>query len=565
MVRYSKWQIDPAVPQQGSVLERILAGRGILSAAARDEFLHGSVQDLHSPFELPDMEKACAMLMHERQSGRTVMIHGDYDADGISATALLVRVFAALGLKCTPLIPDRINDGYGIALDAVQKNMGPECNLLLTVDCGIANVHEVAALKASGASVIITDHHECPPQLPAADAIINPKREDSIYPFRELSGVGVACKLAQALCRQLPCGDLWLDLLDLVALGTIADVVPLRGENRILARLGLEKMNSQPGFGITALLARMNSQKKTVTAQTVSFQIGPRINAAGRIGQADAALQLLLADNMEEALCRADLLCEYNRQRLDLEADVLLQAQTQIENKIDLADQKIIIACGDNWHQGVLGIIASRLAERYHLPAIVLSRDDSGICKGSARSWADFNMYSALQQVRAHLLQFGGHSKAAGLSLEPEKLTGFITSLQSYAQHNWDFQPASIGWADLILSAEKLNLDLAYELQKLEPYGEGNPQPLLIAADLQLKQVRAVGSGKHLKVSFSGENNRLDGIGFGMGELVKVYQPGHRVDALFALEINTWMGVDKVQLNLRDLRPSDVGGDGFYG
>lgn len=562
MMRSNKWQINPSVPRRGAILDRILFARGITSAAARTAFLEGTAADLHNPFELPDMKHACELLLQERAAGRTVIIHGDYDADGITATAVLVKAFAALGIKNIPVLPERMADGYGISPAAVCGLASADRRLLITVDCGIANADEVAFLKGQGLTVIITDHHQCPPILPAADAVINPKRTDCTYPFRELSGAGVAFKLVQALCRLENRAELWLEIIDLVAVGTIADVVPLLGENRILARLGLEKMNDRPCFGLKALLTKISEPIKAVTSRTVGYQIAPRLNAAGRVGRADAALELLLAPNEKEAEKKAEVLCACNQRRIDLEAEVLEQALALLAGQPDLAAQKIVVVAGDDWHQGVLGIIAARLADRYSLPAIVLSLDEAGYYKGSARGPDGFDIYAALNHSAQYLMQFGGHSKAAGLSLAKEQLPEFISEIRNYAARQNHGEQGQIMTADLHLPPAHINLDLAAELGRLEPFGEGNPQPLLVSTGLSLRSIRTVGGGRHIKVSFAGGSRIFDGIGFGMGDLACEYQPGHKADIMYFLEINSWMGKEAVQLNLRDMRKSMAGGAG---
>jgi single-stranded-DNA-specific exonuclease len=565
MLLRKEWRVKPDVPATGTLAARILAGRGLTDPAAAQAFLHPALDRLHDAFLLPDMEAACAAIGEAVDTGRPIMIHGDYDADGITATALLLRFLRRLGADCSCLIPDRMTDGYGLNASGADQIIAAGAQLLVTVDCGIASSAEVERLKAAGIPTVITDHHECPPQLPEAVAVVNPKRPDSAYPFTGLAGVGVALKLVQALCRRRGLGDLWQEDLALVALGTVADVVPLLDENRILVSVGMERLaqgNTAAGDtrqpGLSALLAAIGLAGKPITSQTLGYALAPRLNAAGRLGRATAALALLLAEDPAEAAGIAAELVELNRQRQELEMAITREATEDIERSFDFSSRDLVIVAREGWHQGVIGIVAARLADQYSRPVIVLT-GDNGVLRGSCRSVGDFDILAAISYASAFTMKFGGHRKAAGLVVSRDQLADFCRAVNEYARENLPDEPLRPAYqADLEIGAEELTLANADALRLLAPYGENNPQPLLILRGLTLQTVRQAGNGRHLKVQLRNGDRApvFDGIAFGQSEADEIFAAGDRVDILFSLDINEWQGSRSVSLNIRDLAHS---------
>lgn len=555
MLMRKEWRLNPAVPENGSLLQRLLAGRGLTLPADAENFLNPSLDQMHDPFLLPDMDTACTIIADALAARRPIVIFGDYDVDGITATALIGRFFRRLGAACVEMIPDRINDGYGLTAAGVSRIIESGCSLLVTVDCGIASLAEIDLLNQAGIQVVVTDHHECQPQLPAAAAVINPKRPDSEYPFRGLAGVGVALKLIQGLCQKLGLGPVWQDDLELAALGTVADVVPLLDENRIIVTRGLELLPERRHSGLAALCEAVGITDRQITAQTFGFVLAPRINAAGRLGDATIALKLLLTDDPEQAAMLAATLSDLNRQRQELEAAITAEAIREIDSQFDFASREMIIVARDGWHHGVIGIVASRLSEQYCRPVIVLSGED-GIYRGSCRSWGDFDILAAIESAAAFTIKYGGHRKAAGLSVAASQLADFRRSINAYASRT--LQPDNLQpvlTADLEATPADLTLENARAIQQLSPFGEDNPQPLLILRQLTLTSIRMAGNGRHLKLQMTEPDGRsvLEGIAFGLGEADDLFSAGDQIDVLFSLEINNWMGKNSISLNIRDL------------
>lgn len=556
-----EWQLNQEVPQQGSVVERILATRGIQHPDDRARFLQGGLRHLHDPMRLPDMAAALQRLSMARQHHETVLVHGDYDADGLTATALLVHVLRQLGMNIISYIPDRMTDGYGLSQSSLDFARDSNCSLMVTVDCGISNRDEIDQIGRMGIDVIVTDHHACPDYLPEALAVINPHREDSRYPFDGLAGVGVACKLAQAFCQFEEEAPLWQSHLDLVALGTVADVVPLLDENRIFVQMGLAALNHQPSCGLDALLHVVNLQQREISGQTLGYVLAPRMNAAGRLGRADLALALLLSTDKNEAEQLAISLNEMNGQRQKVESELVEAAIAMIEDDPEWATRSILIASGDDWHQGVLGIAAARLSEKYCRPVIVLSRDGDDY-QGSGRSWGSFDLLAALKRSDHYLSQYGGHRKAAGLRLACENLPDFYRTLNDVASELIPAEQARpVMMADLQLNPSEMTESLATQLRPLAPFGEGNPQPIMMTRDLVLERVQPAGNGRHLRLTLSDANGKVQfsGIGFGLGDADDWLRVSDRVDVLYHLEINVWQGRQSLQLNIRDIRLSRTG------
>ncbi len=559
MLIQKDWRILDEDPGTDSLPERILKTRQLEAGMARERFLKPDLSHLQDPFLLPDMAKACAVIRSAIENGERIVIHGDYDVDGLTATALLVRFFRQNGIACEPLIPDRLADGYGLSDSSVERTLALSAGLLITVDCGVTSISAVEQLESAGIAVVITDHHECPAILPQARAVVNPKRSDSAYPTTSLSGAGVTFKLIQALCTTLHIPMPGAAEYALVALGTVADVVPLLDENRILVQQGLHALNRHLHPGLTELLAVCVQNDRVVDASTIGYTLAPRLNAAGRLGAAMPALELLLTDDPVRAHELALILQEQNSQRQALEAAILAEAITEIESNFDFSTASLIILARAGWHTGVVGIVCSRLVDLYHRPVIVLG-GEGGRLKGSARTCGNFDILEAIRAAAQWTVKFGGHRKAAGIELDEASLAAFRDSVNAYAQEQADalsFRPELI--ADALVTIADLTESNAVALQHLAPFGEGNRQPLLVCRRLKLAEWRLVGNGKHVRIAVAnGQARPLTGIAFNFSQADDLFAVGDEVDLLFALELNEFNGRRTVQLQVRDIHPSAV-------
>jgi len=535
----------------------LLANRGFHSSSDVQDFLEPSLDRLLDAFTMRDMDRATARIWKAIDEREAILVYGDYDVDGITATTLLTSALMRLGGKVSYFIPDRIRDGYGFSVRGVEVAKKRRTRLVITADCGITATHEVRLSKQSGIDVIVTDHHEPLGVLPEADAVLNPKRRDCPYAFKELAGVGVVLKLVQGLAQHRP-GSLPEDFvsrhLDLVALGTIADVVPLRGENRIFAKLGLDRICNSEKPGIIALKEVAGLRAKRVESGHVAYTLAPRINAAGRLGNAESGVRLLLATEAGEAMTIAESLEEDNTMRKKIDESTLEEALEQLQAMGPELPPAIVL-WSDRWHPGVLGIVASRLMERYHRPTVLISSDqDEG--KGSGRSIPGFDVCQALQECREHLIGFGGHSYAAGLTIRSEHLESFREHLCRVVSERLtvdDYVPKlSI---DGLLHLDDCNEALVQFLDRLSPFGIGNTEPLFIAENIQIAGSPMVVSRNHLKLNVRQNGRELECIGFGMGHLAGPIQaePG-RVSIAFVPTINVWQNRARLQLKLRDVQ-----------
>jgi single-stranded-DNA-specific exonuclease len=544
----------------------VLVNRGITTPAAAMRFFHGALADLSNPLELPDMERGAARICRALQSGEKILVYGDYDVDGITGTALLTDVLRSLGGQVEYYIPDRLEEGYGLNIQALTRAMEAGNTLIISVDCGISSVDEAAFAAQNGLDLVITDHHQPPAVLPdAAFALINPKlADDEQLPWYNLAGVGVAFKVAQAVAAMLSHGNLCDGYLDLVALGTIADIVPLLEENRILVKEGLQRLNQgQCRPGLQALLKSAGLKYGAITAGEIGFILAPRLNACGRLAKADIAVELLLGQDLKrnEEIC--GLLEEENRHRQEMGEEIFREAVAMLEKEEQ--EQKVIVLASNRWHPGVIGIVASRLAEKYYRPTFLLNIEE-GIAKGSARSIPGFNLYQALDNVRNCLLRFGGHEMAAGLALEENDLPLLQAELQQYAESVLEEKSyCPVLKLDTEVTFTDVHEKLIEELTLLEPFGAGNPNPVFVLRNSSLTDVKAVGqNGKHLKLAILDpeQARRIDGIGFQLGELQEEAACWARCDLAFIPELNTFQGVTRLQLKIRDLKdtiePDDI-------
>lgn len=553
------WKILAEQIRTGSLLDRVLAARGYVSAQDRSDFLDCSIERLHDPFRMPGMKIAAERLARAVRSGEHILVHGDYDADGLTATALLTRLLRELGASVSSLIPDRMADGYGISLSGVLNAVQEGVTLLVTVDCGISAAEEIDSLSPLGLDTILTDHHTCPPELPNALAILNPHLPGSTYPFPDLCGAGVAYKLAQALCFEMGCPGKERALIDLAAIGTIADVVPLTGENRILAAQGVAAIQSGPRAGLRALLTASGLDGKPVTAGTIGYTLAPRLNAAGRMGDATRALDLLMTDNPDLAASLADELALVNKERQTLEAVIFNEAVEEVDRSQSFSEDELIVVAKEGWHSGVIGIVAARLADQYQRPAIVFA-GDKGLFKGSGRTAGSFDLLAAITSAAAHTVRYGGHPKAAGLTVTTEQMEAFRLALNRYSRQFLDssqLRPAIL--ADFEVDATDLTLASAREIEALAPYGEANRQPAFVLKHVRLTDMKPVGSGRHLRFRFQSERESgsfldFEGIGFGLSGVEEDYNAGEWVDILFHLEVNRYNGQERLTLQVRDIR-----------
>ncbi len=534
-------------PGYSPLLASVLRARGADSPARAQAYLSRGEELLSDPFLLKDMDRAVARLKEAIRRQERLAVYGDYDVDGITSACLLTSYFESRGLHCEIYIPDRLDEGYGINTQAIDRLKERGVSLIVSVDCGITALAETEHAKSLGMDIIITDHHQCPPLLPQAVAVVNPKRPDSAYPFPELAGVGVAFKLVCALEGE-SAGPL-SRYADLVAVGTIADVMPLVGENRYLTYIGLEQLKNAPSPGMAALLEEAGALKKPVTASTVSFGLAPRINAAGRLSQTETALQLLLSQDREEAAALSKELCSLNRRRQELEMEVLEAAFDALGAERPASP---IVLESERWHPGVVGIAASRLTEEFKLPAVMICVDEEN-GKGSCRSYGDFNLFEALSACSEHLESFGGHAFAAGLNIKPENIDAFRAALAAYYSQNPSTVSASLEPELLILEPSVLDMAGVESLSALEPCGSGNPQALFCMTNALLESVTPIGGGRHLRLRLQKKGMGFDCVYFSHGEESLPLREGERADFCFAAQVNEFRGQRNVQLIISDI------------
>ncbi len=537
------------------VTAKVLLNRGIRDPEAAARFLNPRLEDLHDPFLLKDMDRAVERIKKAIKDKEKVTIYGDYDVDGITAVSILYRFLTSLGCDTGYYIPDRLGEGYGLSTEAVEKALSGGSSLLITVDCGITAVEEVDLAVKKGTDVIITDHHQCKEVLPKALAVVSPTRPDSAYPFRELAGVGVVFKLITAVCNDLSLGQAYLDFMDMVALGTVADIVLLLDENRTIVRYGLERAASSSNPGLRQLIKASGLEDRPITPWAAAFILAPRINAAGRMDSASKAVRLFITEDEEEAERIALELQEDNRLRQDTETAILGQVIEKIEEKGELCGEKVIVVEGEDWHPGVIGIVASKVVDRYYKPCILISCDKDGYARGSGRSVEGFDLFKALDSCSGLLSEYGGHVLAAGLTLRVCDIPGFRDAINRYAASVMEEDTLKPRLKiDAVIGPAEVNLGLAKELERLEPFGVGNPAPVFEYDRLVVYEARPVGGNRHLRLKLGRGDNIQPAIGFGMGEMALTLNRYEKVDVACSLEVDRWNGYERLQLNLRDVR-----------
>jgi single-stranded-DNA-specific exonuclease len=571
----TRWEIAAGNPEREAQLQaalqlrplaaRLLVNRGIASNEQARRFLAPSLQDLHDPFLMRGMEAAVERLTQSLQRQESIVIYGDYDVDGITATAVLTWFFRDLGVQVSYYLPHRMREGYGLNADAVRQLAAQGTRVLITVDCGITGHEEIRLAHQLGMDVIVTDHHQVPAELPQAVAVLNPNQPACPYPTKELAGVGIAFKLVTALRARLRREPGWRERipnlrrhLDLVALGTIADVAALSEENRILVRHGLQELTRSEKAGVRALKDIAGIEGEEVSPQHVGFKLAPRLNAAGRLAAAQAGVELLLSSDATQAAELARYLDEINHERQAVQAQIYHEAKAAIEAEGSLDDRWAIVLASERWHPGVVGIVASKLVEEYGRPTVLIGlTGDTG--KGSGRSIAAFHLYRALVACQEHLMGFGGHEHAAGIRIQREQVPAFREALNRVAsQHLTAADRTPVLAADAEVRLAEIDEPFLDFCEQLEPFGAGNPPPLLIARAVEVVGMpTAVGKEQqHLRLSVRQGHDILRGIGFGMAGFLPQLRDGSW-DIAFTPQRHRWNDRSERQLLLKDLKPHD--------
>ena len=536
-----------------NLLATVLVNREIVSEKDIEVFLNPTRNDFHDPYLMPDMEVAVNRIVKAIEKHEKVIIYGDYDVDGITSITVLKKFLKTCGLDAGYYIPNRLNEGYGLNKNAIDKIHEEGYTLIITVDCGISGIEEIEYANSLGLETIVTDHHEPMDILPPAIAVIDLKRKDNDkYPFNSLAGCGVVFKLTQALGMKLGLDEKeYLKYLDIVCVGTISDIVPLIDENRVIAKLGLKLVEVTKNPGLRALLNA--SGYKQVNSNTISFGIAPRINACGRMGCEEEALKLFLTDNIEEAEKITDELNQFNRERQEIEKNIFDEAIRMIEKEDK--DNNAIVLGSQNWHHGVIGIVSSKITEIYYKPSILICFEgDKG--KGSGRSIPGFDLHEALVNLSKHLDKYGGHEMAVGLSLDKKNFNRFKEDFNKYVNDKDISDLVPILDIDKQIEMKDVDSEIVKELDVLEPFGEANRKPVFVYKNLKIDSIRALSDGKHLKLTLKDGNILINAIGFNMGALSKEYTIGDKVDIAGMLEINSFNGRDFVQINMRDIMKS---------
>ena len=536
-----------------NLVSNVLASKD-LSDEEIEIFLNPTRNNFHDPFLMPDMDKAIDRILKAFDNDEKILVYGDYDADGITSTTILKRFFNDLGKEVGTYIPNRLDEGYGLNKEAIESIKKDNYKLIITVDTGITANEQIEDAKLNGIDVIVTDHHEPGDILPEAIAVVDCKRKDNKYPFRELAGCGVAFKLICALAQKLNLKeDDALKYIDLACVGTISDIVPLEDENRIIAKLGLLLLKQTRNLGLRELIRSIGF--KDITSETISFGIAPRINACGRMGHQEIALSLFTSDDPIAVREYAYKLEEYNKERQAVEKRIYEESLKLLE-KENIDDKSCIVLGNTNWHNGVIGIVSSKITDKYYKPSLLICFEDN-LGKGSGRSIPGFDLHEALTKCSKNLVSFGGHSMAVGLKLEKEKYEDFKKEFEEYAKENIKEDTLE---KEILIDEELQNKDITIhsvkEMQLLEPFGEGNIEPIVLYKNLKIESIRTLSEGKHIKLSIKNENIKIDAIGFNMGDLANEFLIGDKVDVVGNIKINVFNNFENIQITLIDIRRS---------
>ena len=556
-----KWQVNEIDNNEIERIEKnfnisklvasIIAGKGLKTDEEIEVFLHPRRTDFHNPFLMPDMEKAANRIVEAIKNNEKVAIYGDYDVDGITSSTVLHRFLKDRGLNTNIYIPNRLCEGYGLNAEEIKKIAEEGHTLMITVDCGITGKAEVELAKSLGIDTIVTDHHEPPEELPEAIAVVDCKRKDNKYPFRELAGVGVTFKLTQAISKILNLKEEEnLKYLDIVCIGTISDIVPLVDENRTISKLGLMLLNQTKKVGLKVLLESLGYKKIDSTA--VSFGIAPRVNACGRMGHERVALELFLTDDVKRARELAKELNDFNTKRQEIEKRIFEEALEQIKNGQEEKNPCIILR-KENWHHGVIGIVSSKITEMYFKPSILMAIEGED-CKGSGRSIPGFDIHEALEKCNKNIKQFGGHSMAIGITVESANFEAFKSSVLNYAKEKHIEDIVPVLNIDEKLQLKDITMKDVRDLALLEPFGEANKPPLFQINNVKIETIRTLSEGKHLKMDIKDDNTKFGTIGFNLGSLANEYKIGDKIDIAGYLEINSFGGRDSIQINIKDIK-----------
>ena len=556
-----KWQVNEIDNNEIERIEKsfnisklvasIIAGKGLKTDEEIEVFLHPRRTDFHNPFLMPDMEKAANRIVEAIKNNEKVAIYGDYDVDGITSSTVLHRFLKDRGLNTNIYIPNRLCEGYGLNAEEIKKIAEEGHTLMITVDCGITGKAEVELAKSLGIDTIVTDHHEPPEELPEAIAVVDCKRKDNKYPFRELAGVGVTFKLTQAISKILNLKEEEnLKYLDIVCIGTISDIVPLVDENRTISKLGLMLLNQTKNVGLKVLLESLGYKKIDSTA--VSFGIAPRVNACGRMGHERVALELFLTDDVKRARELAKELNDFNTKRQEIEKRIFEEALEQIKNGQEEKNPCIILR-KENWHHGVIGIVSSKITEMYFKPSILMAIEGED-CKGSGRSIPGFDIHEALEKCNKTIKQFGGHSMAIGITVESANFEAFKSSVLNYAKEKHIEDIVPVLNIDEKLQLKDITMKDVRDLALLEPFGEANKPPLFQINNVKIETIRTLSEGKHLKMDIKDDNRKFGTIGFNLGSLANEYKIGDKIDIAGYLEINSFGGRDSIQINIKDIK-----------
>ena len=561
-----------------SAAARMLVVRDIQSAEEARLFIRPSLDKLHDPFLMKDMDKAVERLHQAITQGEKILIYGDYDVDGTTAVAVMYRfldkVIQEQGTKSQDIIdyyiPDRYTEGYGVSRQGIDYAVAHGCGLIITLDCGIKAVEKVAYAKSKGIDVIVCDHHTPGDELPPAVAVLNMKRKDCPYPYKDLSGCGVGFKLAQAYTQRYLIeakgneairlsGERLLPLLQLLAMSIASDIVPITGENRILAHFGIQQLNKAPFTGLSAIMQVASIEAKTLTINDLVYKIGPRINACGRMKSGRAAVELLLTDDPVFARQQAEEVNHHNEDRRDCDTETTKEALQQLQDDPTFANRRSTVVYAPHWHKGVVGIVASRLTETYYRPTIVLTAGENGIISGSARSVGGFDIYAAIDSCLDLLTNFGGHKFAAGLSMHIDNLPAFCERFEHYvATHIREDQLQPTLQIEAELQLGDITKQFYNVLRHLEPFGPGNPRPLFVSRRLiNHRDTRAVGKEReHLRLDVTDRLNAITGIAFGRANMAEYIQNGNPVDICYELNENTFNHYTTIQMMVQDIKPS---------
>ena len=559
-MRYKEWKIAHPCPEGREKLERagvpsllaaILSARGVVDPEQARKLLTPGEEPLADPMGMRDMDRAVRRIQRALQEKEMIAVYGDYDVDGITSTCLLTDCLRRMGGRVIPYIPDRLEEGYGLNQEAVSALAGQGVALIITVDCGITAVREVEFARALGVEVVVTDHHECKQSLPQAAAVVDPHRPDCPYPFKGLAGVGVALKLAMAVAGADRAAMVFREYVDLAAVGTVADVMPMTGENRTIVQAGLASLAHPKRLGLAQLIQEAGLGEKPVTSVSIGYTLAPRINAAGRMGQANLAAELLLTRDPGRAAALAQELCALNRERQTIECEIFQECVQRLEQS---PQSGIILLSDEHWHQGVVGIVASRLTEKYACPAFMVCLDQ-GLGKGSCRSWGGINLFQLLVRCQDLLEGFGGHALAAGFTVREENLPALARRLRQIVleEQKGRALPSELE-IDAAVLPQELTVEAVEALDALEPCGAGNPRPVLLLTGAHVISAAQVGRGRHLKLRLEGRGLSLDAIFFSVDGSELGLTPGCRVDVAFYPQINDFRGIRSVQLQVVDLR-----------